>query len=264
MPADIITIKDWSALRAEAAYRAGMPEGSIYTGSVETPPDYVSASQIIEWPESWPVIPREEWPEMIKRLEGFTLSAIRGDKIAPHNQGRTSRCWAHGCTRAIEIMRIVEGKSPYLLSPDSVAYPIEGTRDRGGYPEDAAVQLAKGGACRLDLWPEQDLSPKRADPSWQSNALAHRLIKWIKVRTFAQQMTCAFRRLPVPIGLRWWGHLVCQLDPIQLGANEFGVGVDNSWGRNWKENGYGILDEESGTADLGAWCPVSTSWYFGV
>lgn len=147
-----------------------------------------------------------------------------------------------------------------MLSPDSVAYPIEGTHDRGGYPGDACQQMHTGGACPMSAWPEGDLSPRDANPDWKELALDNVLISWIKVSTWDQQITLALHHIPVAIGLRWWGHLVCQLDPVLTDRGDIAIGIDNSWGSSWGDNGYGILDRRSGTADLGAFAPISQTW----
>jgi len=255
----VITRKDWPALRAEAARRAGLPAGSDYQGCKPFPAALSLPRAIIPWPSTWPTIPRDLWPNLISSQFGTFLSNHRAQKLPPHDQGSTNRCWAHGCVRALEVLRIWQGQSPLLLSPDSVAYPIEGTRDQGGYAAQAAAQLALGGACAQSLWPERDLAPRNADKHWPSNALSHCLLLWIKPATYEQQITCALRRIPVAIELDWWGHLVCQLDPVLLPRNEVGVGVDNSWGDDWEDHGYGVLDEESATAS-GCYAPLSQTF----
>jgi len=110
------------------------------------------------------------------------------------------------------------------------------------------------------FWPLNDRDESNAELGWERNAAQHRIIRWADVEGFDMQMTCALRRLPVPIGLGWWGHLVCQLDPIHYGGTDFGIGCDNSWGSDYGENGYFELTERRGTADLGAFVPLSQNF----
>jgi len=260
MSLPVITKTDWPRLQAEASNRAGPHADFPYSGCQPPEKRLKGFSSLKNWPTEMPVIPRDAWPELIERGNETFLSQYRRGRLPPHDQGSTSRCWVHGSVRAMEVLRLWEGQPALMLSPDSVAFPIEGTRDRGGYPGDACQQLSEGGACPLAAWPERDLSPRRADDDWEEQALNHVLISWFNVETFEQQMTLAIRRVPIAIGLRWWGHLVCQLDPVQIGRNDFGIGIDNSWGPDWGNNGYAILDEESGTADLGAFAPLSETF----
>ena len=262
MAIPVITKTDWPRLRVEATNRARLADPWQYVGCKPMPKRYTGFPSLKEWPAELPIIPREEWPDLIAAGKGSFLSDYRRGVLRPHDQKSTSRCWVHGSARALEVLRLWQGQSPLLLSPDSIAYPIEGTRDRGGYPGDACQQLADGGACPQRAWPEGDLSPRRADADWKQQALNQVLLSWLNVRKFEQQMTLAIHRIAIPIGLGWWGHLVCQLDPVQIGRRDFGVGFDTSWGSDWGENGYGILDEESATADLGAFAPLSETFSF--
>ena len=138
--------------------------------------------------------------------------------------------------------------------------PLTGGRNRGGYPEEALHQMRNYGACDQTYWPHNDRDERSAKIGWEADALNHRLIRWCDVEDFEIQMTLALLRVPVPIGLRWWGHLVCQLDPIHFGGKDFGVGCDNSWGDDYGDNGYFELTERRGTADLGAFAPLTENF----
>jgi hypothetical protein len=202
-------------------------------------------------------IPRSEWKTLIKRHHKNFLHDHTKHVLPPHDQGGTNYCWAHGSVRAVEAMRVYEGQAPLILSAESVAVPITGGRNRGGYPEEALRRLISHGACDQKLWPRNDLNIKHATRNWEDNAAQHRIIRWIDVENFTMQMTLALLRVPIAIGLGWWSHLVCQLDPVLLEDGSFGIGIDNSHGPDSGDNGYLILDEEHGTADLGAFAPLT-------
>lgn len=260
MATTIITRREWMRLRIEASKRARIKVPKLYAGCRQPRIMPWSGATVFPWPTEMPIIPREAWSDMIRDQKGSFLHSMREGVLPPHDQGSTNRCWAHGSVRAVELLRLWENQQPILLSPDSVAFPIEGTRDRGGWPEDACEQLASGGACPLAAWPEGELSPKNADKDWQDQALRHVLIRWVWVDSFAKQMTLALRRIPVAIPLMWWGHLVCQTDPEILGPNKFGLRIDNSWGADWGDDGSAVLDEESATTVAGAFAPISETF----
>jgi hypothetical protein len=205
-------------------------------------------------------IPRSLWPQLIAAGAGNWLHDLTRHHLPPHDQGDTKYCWAHGSVRALETLRVFEGQEPEILSAESVAVPVTGGQNRGGYPEEALDRLICHGACQQNLWPKNDRDISHALPGWEDDGLNHRVIRWLDVDGFAMQMTCAILRIPVAIGLRWWHHLVCQLDPIHLPDGRFGLGCDNSWGADYGDNGYFILAEEKATADLGAFAPISATF----
>jgi C1A family cysteine protease len=219
----------------------------------------------------FPRIPRSQWRHLIKAQASSSLGALTKNVLPPHDQGRTNYCWAHGCVRGLELLRLYERQPPLLLSPESVAVPLTGGVNRGGDADEAFQQLSTYGACEQTFWPANDLNIKHAKTNWQQNAIRHAIIRWLDVENFDDQATLALHQIPVPIGLGWWGHLVCQIDLVYLddvpeldhylrAADQFGVSFDNSWGTGYGDNGRAYLDEKHATADLGAIAPLSATF----
>ena len=201
-------------------------------------------------------IPRSEWPALIKAGAGTWLHDIAKPHLAPHDQAHTNFCWAHGPVRCFEVLRIARGFSPRRLSSASIAVPITGGRNIGGYPEKAMMQLQSQGACSIDLWPDTQLKKSPEALAFATEAKRNRLVKWIDVQGFDMQMSCLLRRIPLVLPLNWWGHCVAGLDPYIDEKGEFGIGFDNSWGEDFGDYGYAYLDEEHGTAEDGAYAPI--------
>lgn len=205
-------------------------------------------------------IPRDEWKDRIREGAGTWLHDIAKPILPPSDQDGTNYCWAHAPVRAFSIFRVSRGYAPRQLSAASVAVPITAGRNIGGYPEKAIMQLRASGACELALWPDDQRRPPRAVTTINASAMKNRLIRWLDVEGWEMQITCALLRIPLAIGLNWWGHAVCQLDPVILSNGAVGIGIDNSWGADWSDYGYGTLDEEHGTSDLGAFGPTAEGW----
>jgi len=219
----------------------------------------------------YPRIPRARWRELITASAGRSLGDLTKKILPPHDQGATNYCWAHGSVRAVEVLRVYELQHAQILSAESVAVPVTGGVNRGGSPDEALERLISHGAAEQEYWPLNDLNIKHAKTGWLTNALTHAMLRWADVESFDDQATLALHRIPVAIGLGWWGHLVCQIDLVYLddiaaldcyvrAAGQYGMAIDNSWGADWGDNGRGYLDEAHATADLGAFAPISATF----
>ena len=219
----------------------------------------------------FPRIPRSKWREFITAGAGRSLGDLTKNVLPPHDQARTNYCWGHGSVRGVEALRVYQLQKPEILSAESVCVPVTGGVNRGGTPDEALERLMSHGCCEQPYWPLNDLNIRHAKTGWEKNALDHAILRWADVENFDDQATLALHRIPVAIGLGWWGHLVCQLDLVYLddiaaldhidrAAGGFGVSFDNSWGPDYGENGRGYLDEKHATADLGAFAPISATF----
>lgn len=220
---------------------------------------YGAAPRLIPSSLVLPPIPRSEWPRLINDQGPTFLGDLTRDRLPVHDQGSTNYCWAHGSTRTLEILRCFTTDSTTLLSPESVAVPITSGINRGGSADEALAWLAEKGACEQRFWPQNDRNINHAQPGWQTNAAKHRILAWLDLANFEDQITLALHRIPVAIGLRWWSHLCCQTGPQITSDGSIGVEIDNSWGPNFGNNGRAVLNERKATADLGAFAPITPS-----
>ena len=221
------------------------------------------------------LIPRDQWPARIKALyeskQDLRSVADAAGQLVKDQDG-LSLCWAYGSTSAAEVNNILMGEGYKNLAPESVAGPITGWQNEGGYAEPAAVQLTNYGACTMDfLDAPNSLNPAAWKPGWQTEALDNRFDHgfYDVPQDFDTVCTILLGGVdgtphPVAAGLSWWGHLVCYYNPAMWvngvlwqagqplptpGAKvTYGVLFRNSWG-DWGDNGYGTLTEAKAVPD---------------
>ena len=201
-----------------------------------------------------PLIPKGEWDERIKDLEqnGQRLSDLRlAAGIKSLHQGSTNYCWTNAVVSAMMILQAKEGGGVVRLSPASVAAPLKDYRNEGGFGGDALEYIVKFGVCSQDFWPPNAIDRQFDTPASQRDRNKFKITEWWELgnRRFDQLMTLLLLGVPVPIGLDWWRHEVCALDPVKLGADSYGVRIWNSWGDDWEFKGMQVLAQTKAGPD---------------
>lgn len=199
------------------------------------------------------IIPRTVWTEKIQAMEASksrVSDLIIQAGIPPLDQNGTNYCWTNGVVTCIESNRCANGLPYVKLSSASVAAPIKGYRNQGGWGGEALEYIVQHGVAAASMWPPNAISRSYFD-STRENAALHKVTEWydLNSRNFDQLMTCLLLRIPVAIGLNWWSHEVAAIDPVVVSPGRYGVRIRNSWGPDYGDNGFAILTEAKATPD---------------
>lgn len=178
-------------------------------------------------------IPRVEWDERIEELERKKMrlsDLVRAKGRVSRNQSRTNYCWAFGAVAAVEAKSLVQGFPYVSLSPASVAAPIKGYRNVGGWSTQAIQYIAENGIVPTELWPDTAIDRKYDNPASREARKHHVVEEWWELgrRNFDQLASCLLSLQPVAVGFNWWGHAVCALDLLKTGDRRYGIRIANS------------------------------------
>lgn len=197
--------------------------------------------------------PRSEWVDRVKEREkrGRTLSSIiRKKRIPTSDQDGTNYCWTYGVVSAIVAKRAWRGLPYVEFSRESVAAPIKGYRNNGGWGREALEFISKYGIMPQELWPQHFYSSsKYRTEANLAVALNYRVLEseilpdWDFDALFCANLDDE----AVAVGYDWWSHEVCAVDPVVIGNNAFGVRIWNSWSDSYGDYGMAILSESKAT-----------------
>lgn len=197
--------------------------------------------------------PRGEWAERVKDREkrGRTMSSIiRKKRIPTSDQDGTNFCWTYGVVSAVNAKRAWRGMPYVEYSRESVAAPIKGYRNNGGWGKEAAEYIAKYGIFRQEDWKRYHYSSSAyRTEAGLLVAAGHKILEWESLPDydFDSLFSTLLDDEAVAVGYDWWSHEVCAIDPVIIGSNSFGIRIWNSWGDSYGDNGMAILSEAKGT-----------------
>lgn len=215
------------------------PEGYGYTG-------YAAKM------ESGLLIPRSEWQARIQEAESQKArisDILTANKIPHKDQDNTNYCWANGPTHAAETLRVIQGLPYVSLSPASVAAPMTGYKNIGGWGLAAVKYAISNGFVPSYKWPDNAIERRYNTEANKLTALSYRIRDWreCKPRSLDEMVSLLLRGYPAALGFNWWGHLVMGAECVWLDG-EIAIRIRNSW-RGWGANGFGILRGSKMLAD---------------
>ena len=212
------------------------------------------------------LFPESEWPDRIaeKAKAGSWLKDLTYG-LPALNQRSVGQCWLFGNCGAMRALSVKSGGVLRLPSVQCLAYSLRGSYRRwgngGGDPADSAQALVDVGACRDELWPS-DPSVGQSAKYWtnaaQDDRLNLRCDRMVELGRdediWLELGTCLLKGVPVGVCFDWWGHHVWAAW-LEFVSREVQLGIDNSWGPEWSDNGYGLLAGKRKRPD-GAWAFV--------
>lgn len=208
-------------------------------------------------PSEIALIPRSEWSARIAEKErtGSNLSSLlRRAGIPSTDQNGNGYCWAYSTTGCIQAVREFNGQ-PYIpLNAHSVAATIKQGADQGGWCGLSCRFLMEHGVAPMgsgaDQWPEHSRDYRRYEPRCRDRMAQFKLSEgWIDLskRDYDQEMTldqvisCLLAGIPCALDFNWWSHSVMGCDAVDLGNNQYGIRIRNSWRDSWGDKGFSVL-----------------------
>ena len=148
------------------------------------------------------------------------------------------------------IVRMLNNQPYKRLSPASVAAPIKGYRNQGGWGSQALEYIIDHGVSSEEVWPQNAIDKKYFDGS-RDDAAENKVTEWFDLapNNFDQKASLLLRRIPVPSGYNWMGHEMCSCDLVQLGPGKFGCIDLNSYSSTGAFDPYALTESRGNAND---------------
>lgn len=191
------------------------------------------------------LIPRHEWQARIQERQArkarvWDMCDRYG--VVVKDQQQTNLCWANAPVHCVEILGALQGQGYTPLSAASVAGPIKGYRNVGGWGREALEYIVANGVVPASAWPSNAISRSYYTDANRKAAAGYKADEWwvLDNRDLDQLVSCLLRGFPVAVGYNWWGHEVTATEALWVDG-AVAIGIDNSWGQAWGTNGRGVL-----------------------
>lgn len=186
--------------------------------------------------------------------------SVEGDESYIANGIGVHNCWINAPVHAMEITRLLQGQQHVSLSPASCGAIIKNFRNVGGWGTEGLRFLAEHGAVPSAVWPDNSIDRRYDNATSRNHRQYYKATEWweLRPRSLDELMTCLLLRMPVAVGLNWWGHEVLAVHPVKKNG-QYGYVIDNSWGTSWGDNGRGILLGDKAVPDDAVVCRVAVA-----
>jgi len=167
------------------------------------------------------------------------------------DQGRTNYCWINSPAYCLEYLRILQNEGHVPLSPASGGGPIKNFSNQGGWGRQALEWISERGLVPTEFWPDNAIESRYYTDANRARALSYRCSEWwvFPSRDLRAVASCVVGLgIPVSGGFNWWGHQVTYVDFVWKN-NTFVPVIRNSWGDQWQDEGYALLEGTRALAD---------------
>lgn len=191
------------------------------------------------------LIPRSEWDDRIREMEATKTrlsDLIDAAGLTVLDQNGTNYCWINAPAHAMEVLRVLQNQPLVRLSPASVGCKIKNFRNVGGWGTQGLEYIVNHGLVPVSLWPANAIDRQYDTAAADAERAKYRCPEWweLRPRNLDEHMSCLLSRIPVAVGLNYWGHEVLDIDPVGLGNGQYGARFNNSWGMSWGQNGRAV------------------------
>lgn len=188
-----------------------------------------------------PKIPKSEWDDIIRQnqKDKTTIRDFALDMgIEVLDQGQTNYCWANGPTFAMMLTLAKQTGIEHRLSPASVAAPVTGFKNVGGWGEMALEYMISDGINYQDDWPPNAIQRSYYTAENKEKAKQNIVTTWVRTTDWEEAVSLLLSGVPTAMGFNHWRHLICGTG-VTLGDHN--LEFANSWKTSWGDQGYGIL-----------------------
>ena len=192
---------------------------------------------------SVPLIPREQWPDLIadkERNKTRIYDLVTEMDLDCKDQGGTNYCWVNAPTYCCDVIRLKETGQLRQHSPASAGGPIKSFQNRGGWGSQALEYFKVNGMNLTEDWPDNAISRSYYTDQNRTRAKDNVVLEYFKLSSWDEVASCILAGIPTGLGYNWWSHEVTGQDLVVLNG-KVELQIRNSWGMGWGDKGHGTL-----------------------
>jgi hypothetical protein len=173
-------------------------------------------------------------------IRARVLLGTNGKELICKDQDGTNFCWANAPTHGVEVSRLYANDELIYFSPGSVAGPVNGFTNSGGWGGEALKRMVSHGLCPQDIYPPNQVRKPNNFEAAMEIAANYKVIEWWNIENINELVSCLLRGWPVAVGLNWWSHEVLYTNALWMDGT-LAIGFRNSWSMSYGDKGFSIL-----------------------
>lgn len=169
------------------------------------------------------------------------LMGTGGQPLNCEDQNGTYYCWCNGPTQQFRIQRLIENDDLIEFSPASLAGPLTGFRNQGGWGGAGLVRMMTNGIAPVGVYGHNQISKPSNFDAAMAIAAKYKASECWNLPNFKSVCSCLLNGFAVAVGYNWWSHEVCAIAVLIIDG-AICLLCRNSWGMSYGDGkGFFIL-----------------------